>query len=113
MRIRPLIPDGVALLVAACACALLLVAAPAATAAHAKARGTLVVAVDAATAPYAFVEPDGSRVLGLEADLSQALANVLGYRFRIVDVPSDRIIPGLVSGEYDLGMSVVDTRAQE
>jgi polar amino acid transport system substrate-binding protein len=52
-------------------------------------------------------------VLGLEADLSQALANVLGYRFRIVDVPSDRIIPGLVSGEYDLGMSFVDTPAQE
>jgi polar amino acid transport system substrate-binding protein len=81
--------------------ALLLVgaAAPSATAA----RGTLVVAVGAPNAPYAFVGTDG-HAEGLDPDLGRALANVLGYRVVVIDSSPDAILPGVVSGKYDVGM---------
>ena len=52
-------------------------------------------------------------MLGLDADLAQALAAVLGYRLRVVEASPDAILPGLASGRYDLGMSLADTRASE
>ena len=92
MRIRPLI---------ACICIVLFagsaapVADPAVSVpASAGAVGTLVVAVDAAGAPYAFVDSDGQTVQGLDADLAHALANVLGFRLRIVEVRPAEIVPG-------------------
>jgi polar amino acid transport system substrate-binding protein len=104
MKVRPLI--GVA---ASLVCALLLVgAAPAAN----QARGTLVVAVDLSAAPWSSVDPGGA-VVGLDADLAQALANVIGYRVRVVEASPGAIVPGLVSGEYDVGMPVADTPAHE
>jgi polar amino acid transport system substrate-binding protein len=92
---------------AACAAALLL-AAPAGAS-----RGTIVVATDATNAPFAFTAADGGMVRGVDADLARAIANVLGYRVRIVAASPGAIVPGLGSGEYDLGMSLADTPARE
>jgi ABC-type amino acid transport substrate-binding protein len=67
-------------------------------------RGTLVVATDAASPPH---------VRGADVDLARAIANVLGYRVSLVGATAGAIVPGLASGEFDLGMSVADTAARE
>jgi polar amino acid transport system substrate-binding protein len=99
---------------ALCACVVLLApaAAPVAESAAAS-RGLLLVAVDTTAAPYGFVGSDGESVRGLDADLAGALAAVLGYRLRLVAADPGEILPGLASGRYDLGMSLVDTSAHE
>jgi ABC-type amino acid transport substrate-binding protein len=66
-------------------------------------RGTLVVVSGAA----------GASARGADVDLARAMANVLGYRVSLVGAAPSAIVPGLASGEYDLGMSVVDTAARE
>jgi ABC-type amino acid transport substrate-binding protein len=96
------------LLVLACAC----VVAGSAGAVP-ESRGTLVVASDATHAPYAFTRGGGQTVVGVDADLARAIANVLGYRVNVVDASRDAIVHGLVAGEYDLGMSLPDTAARE
>ena len=76
--------------------------------------GTLTVATDATYAPNEFIGPDGHTVVGLDADLATALGEVLGLRVRLVNATFDTIIPGLVSGKYDLGMSsFTDTRSRQ
>ena len=79
-----------------------------------KAKGTLVVAADATYAPNEFVAANGHTVVGMDPDLAQALAGVLGLKFKVVNATFDTIIPGLSSGKYDLGMSsFTDTKARE
>jgi polar amino acid transport system substrate-binding protein len=50
----------------------------------------------------------------MDPGLAQALAGVLGLKFKVVNASFDTIIPGLQSGKYDLGMSsFTDTKARE
>ncbi|HEY7142686.1 MAG TPA: ABC transporter substrate-binding protein [Streptosporangiaceae bacterium] len=79
-----------------------------------KAKGTLTVAADATYAPNEFIAPDGSTVIGMDADMSKAIGQVLGLKVTMVNATFDTIIPGLVSGKYDLGVSsFTDTRERE
>jgi polar amino acid transport system substrate-binding protein len=79
-----------------------------------RAKGTLTVAADATYAPNEFVAANGHTVVGMDPDLAQALANVLGLKFKVVNAHFDTIIPGLQSGKYDVGMSsFTDTTARE
>ncbi len=79
-----------------------------------KAKGTLIVAADATYAPNEFVAANGHTVIGMDPDLAQALAGVLGLKFKVVNAHFDTIIPGLKSGKYDIGMSsFTDTKARE
>src|SRR6266516_1174639 len=79
-----------------------------------KSKGTLVVAADATYAPNEFVASNGHTVAGMDPDLAQALAGVLGLKFKVVNASFDTIIPGLSSGKYDLGMSsFTDTKERE
>ena len=79
-----------------------------------KSKGTLTVASDASYAPNEFIGPDGHTVIGMDADLSKALAAVMGLKANIVNATFDSIIPGLASGKYDLGASsFTDTKARE
>ena len=79
-----------------------------------KSKGTLTVAADASYAPNEFIGPDGHTVVGMDADLSNALAKVMGLKATISNVTFDAIIPGLASGKYDLGASsFTDTKARE
>ena len=53
-------------------------------------------------------------MVGLDADLAKALGQVLGLKVNMVNATFDTIIPGLVSGKYDLGMSsFTDTKARQ
>jgi polar amino acid transport system substrate-binding protein len=79
-----------------------------------KSKGTITVAADASYPPNEFIGPDGHTVIGMDADLSNALAKVMGLKANIVNVTFDAIIPGLASGKYDLGASsFTDTKARE
>ena len=79
-----------------------------------KAKGTLAVAADATYAPNEFIGSDGHTVVGWDADLAKALGQVLGLRINMVNATFDTIIPGLVSGKYQLGMSsFTDTKERQ
>jgi polar amino acid transport system substrate-binding protein len=77
-------------------------------------KGSLVVAADASYAPDEFLASDGTTVQGMDADLAQALGKELGLSVTVKNVTFNAIIPGLVDGRYDLGMSsFTDTKARE
>lgn len=93
-----------------------LAAEPAATMVPAaiKANGTLTVATDATYAPNEFIGPDGHTVVGWDPELAAALGQELGLKVSMVNATFDTIMPGLVSGKYDLGMSsFTDTKARQ
>lgn len=82
--------------------------------AHIRSKGVLIVAEDATYAPDEFVASNGNTVIGMDADLGRAIAERIGLRPSIQNVPFDSIIPGLNAGKYDLGMSSFsDTKARE
>jgi polar amino acid transport system substrate-binding protein len=77
-------------------------------------KGTLTVAADASYAPNEFFDTDGVTVIGMDADLAHALAQVMGLTANVVNASFDTIIPGLAAGKYDLGMSsFTDTKVRE
>jgi polar amino acid transport system substrate-binding protein len=79
-----------------------------------RSNGTLTVAADATYAPNEFIASDGHTVVGMDADLAQALGQVMGLKVNMVNATFDTIIPGLESGKYDLGMSsFTDTKARQ
>jgi polar amino acid transport system substrate-binding protein len=79
-----------------------------------KAKGTLTVAADATYAPDEFIASNGKTVVGMDADLAQALGKELGLKVKVVNATFDSIIPGLAAGKYDLGMSsFTDTKARQ
>jgi len=79
-----------------------------------RSKGVLIVAEDATYAPDEFVASNGNTVVGMDADLGRAIAERLGLRPSIQNVPFDSIIPGLNAGKYDLGMSSFsDTKTRE
>jgi polar amino acid transport system substrate-binding protein len=79
-----------------------------------KSNGRLTVAADATYAPNEFIGSNGHTVVGMDADLAQALAGVMGLNAKVVNASFDTIIPGLQAGKYDLGMSsFTDTKERE
>ncbi len=79
-----------------------------------KSKGALTVAADASYAPNEFIASDGHTVVGMDADLSNALAKLMGLKANIVNATFDTIIPGLAAGKYDMGASsFTDTKARE
>ena len=79
-----------------------------------KSKGTLNVAMDATYAPDEFIAPDGSTIVGMDADLATAITQVLGLKAKLVNATFDTIIPGIQSGKYDMGASsFTDTIARQ
>ena len=79
-----------------------------------KSTGTLTVALDATYAPDEFIAPDGSTIVGMDADLATAITQVLGLKAKLVNATFDTIIPGIQSGKYDMGASsFTDTVARQ
>jgi polar amino acid transport system substrate-binding protein len=79
-----------------------------------KSSGQLRVAADATYAPDEFIASDGKTVIGMDADLAKAIAQVMGLTATVSNQPFDSIIPGLAAGKYDLGMSsFTDTKERE
>ena len=79
-----------------------------------KSKGTLTVAADATYAPNEFMAQDGHTVIGMDADLMNAIGNLMGLKVNVVNATFDTIIPGLASGKYDVGASsFTDTKERE
>lgn len=79
-----------------------------------RSKGTLVVASDATYAPMESIASDGKTVEGADADLANALAEVMGLNINIQNVKFDNILPGIQGGHYDVGISsFTDTKDRE
>ena len=70
-----------------------------------KAKGTLTVAMDATYPPDEFIGTDGKTIQGWDVDFGKALLGELGLQANFVNATFDSIIPRLVSGQYDIGLS--------
>jgi polar amino acid transport system substrate-binding protein len=79
-----------------------------------KSKGSLTVAADASYPPNEFLATNGTTVQGMDADLAQAIGKVLGLDVKVQNATFNAIIPGIVDGRYDLGMSsFTDTKLRE
>ena len=79
-----------------------------------KSKGALTVAADASYAPNEFFASDGKTIIGMDADLSAALAAEMGLKAKLVNETFDGIIPGLAAGKYDMGASsFTDTKERQ
>ena len=79
-----------------------------------KSKGTLNVATEAQYAPNEFIGPDGHTVIGMDADLMQALGGLMGLKVNLINSNFETIIPGLAAGRYDIGASsFTDTKERE
>ena len=65
--------------------------------------GKLTMATNAELPPYEFYE--GEKVVGIDAEVAEKIAEKLGLELEIADVSFDSIIPGVQSGKYDMGMA--------
>lgn len=76
-------------------------------------KGTLNFALDATYPPDESKDSSG-KIVGLDADLADAIATQLGLKAQLTNATFDTIIPGLQSGKFDVGMSsFTDTLARE
>jgi polar amino acid transport system substrate-binding protein len=79
-----------------------------------KSKGTLNVATEAQYAPNEFIASDGHTVIGMDAELIEAIASALGLKAKLINSDFETIIPGLAAGRYDLGISsFTDTKERE
>ena len=80
--------------------------------------GTLVMATNAEFPPYEYhdssqVGPDGSDIVGIDAEIAGAIADQMGMDLVIEDIAFDSLIPELQSGKADFvaaGMTVTEDR---
>ena len=77
------------------------------------AKTTLTMATNAYFPPYEYYE--GEKIVGIDAEVAQAIADKLGMELKIVDIEFDSIITGVQTGKYDMGMAgmtVTDERKE-
>jgi polar amino acid transport system substrate-binding protein len=64
---------------------------------------TLTMATNAAFPPYEYYE--GEKVVGIDAEIAQAIADKLGYELKIEDMDFNSIITAVQTGKVDMGMA--------
>ncbi len=65
--------------------------------------GKLTMATNATFPPYEYYEND--KIVGIDAEIAQAVADKLGMELEIVDTEFGSIITGVQTGKYDFGMA--------
>ncbi|MBR5360598.1 MAG: transporter substrate-binding domain-containing protein [Lachnospiraceae bacterium] len=76
-----------------------------------RSKGTLTMATNAAFEPYEFYS--NQQIVGIDAELAQAICDKLGYELKIEDMEFDAIINAVTSGKADFGaagMTVTEDR---
>lgn len=68
-----------------------------------RSKGTLTMATNAAFPPYEFHQ-DG-KVVGIDADMAQAIADRIGMELKIEDMEFDSIIVAVQTGKADIGVA--------
>jgi polar amino acid transport system substrate-binding protein len=75
---------------------------------------TLTVALDASYPPNEFFGTDGKTIMGMDADLANAIGKQLGDTVKLTNETFDDILAGIQGGKYDLAMSsFTDTKERE
>lgn len=75
--------------------------------------GTLTMATNAYFPPYEYYE--GDKIVGIDAEIAQAIADKLGLQLKIEDMEFDSIITAVSTGKADMGlagMTVTEERKQ-
>ena len=78
-----------------------------------RSNGTLVMATNAAFEPYEYYE--NQEIVGIDADMAQAVCDILGMELKIEDMEFDSIINAVTSGKADIGvagMTITEDRLQ-
>ena len=78
-----------------------------------RSNGTLIMATNAAFEPYEFYKDQ--KIVGIDADMAQAVCDILGMELKIEDMEFDSIINAVTSGKADMGvagMTVTEDRLQ-
>ena len=65
--------------------------------------GKLIMATNAQFPPYEYYE--GDKIVGIDAEVAELIAQKLGLELEIEDTEFDSIIPGVQSNKYDMGMA--------
>ena len=76
-------------------------------------KGTLTMATNATFQPYEYY--DGDNIVGIDADIAQAVCDKLGYELKIEDMEFDSIITAVQTGKADIGfagMTVTEERIE-
>lgn len=68
-----------------------------------RSKGTLTMATNAAFEPYEYY--DGDKIVGIDADMAQAVCDILGMELKIEDMEFDSIINAVQSGKADIGVA--------
>ena len=79
--------------------------------AESKDNNTLVMATNAAFPPYEYYE--GDKIVGIDADIAQAIADKLGMELKVDDMDFNSIITAVQTGKADIalaGMTVTEDR---
>ncbi len=74
----------------------------------------LVMATNAEFPPYEYFE--GDKIVGIDAEIAEAISNKISAELTIEHVDFDSIIPGVQSGKYDFamaGLTVTDERKEQ
>ncbi|MCR4717842.1 MAG: basic amino acid ABC transporter substrate-binding protein [Lachnospiraceae bacterium] len=75
--------------------------------------GTLTMGTNAYFPPYEYYE--GDKIVGIDAEIAQAVADKLGLELKIEDMEFDSIITAVTTGKVDMGlagMTVTEERKQ-
>jgi len=76
--------------------------------------GVLRIATDASYAPNEFLKDGQGEPIGMDIDLGNAVAQVLGVQTEWTNTGFDGILAGLAAGRYDLSLSsFTDTKKRE
>ena len=78
-----------------------------------RSNGTLTMATNAEFEPWEYYE--GTEVVGIDADIAQAICDKLGYELVIEDMAFDTILAAIDSGKADFGaagMTVTEERKE-
>ena len=65
--------------------------------------GTLVMATNAYFQPYEYYE--GDKIVGIDAEIAEAIAEKLGMTLKIEDMQFDSILTAVQEGSVDFGMA--------
>lgn len=65
--------------------------------------GTLTMGTNAQFPPYEFY--DGEKIVGIDAEIAQAIADKLGLKLDIVDMDFGSIVTSVQTGKLDIGMA--------
>lgn len=65
--------------------------------------GVLLMATEATFPPYEYME--GEKIIGLDVEIAEKIAEKLGMTLEIENVPFDSIIGGVQTGKYDVGFA--------